>query len=259
MNELITMNGKKPVVDSTVIADGVHVEHAAVMKLLRKYLKDFETFGGVGFEIRPFETNGGTQKREVGVLSEDQAMLLFTFLKNTDIARQFKVRLIQAFKECRERLAKTSLALPNFGNPAEAARAWADQYEQRIALEKEKNALKLVVEEQKPKAAFADTIIASNDCYTMTEAAKIIGYPPGGMKDYLRKIGWLYAAKDTPMQTNIRNGTMVLRTHKFVHKNGAPDTKAYAHITSKGIYKLYTRMRDEGKIARNEKLELCAL
>lgn len=79
MNELIKIHTDgQAVTDSLTIAAGAQVEHAAVMKLIRKYLPDFEAFGRVGFEIQPFETAGGTQKREVALLNEDQTTLLFT-------------------------------------------------------------------------------------------------------------------------------------------------------------------------------------
>ena len=82
MHEIITLTKDGvAVVDTITIADGVHVEHRAVLQLIRKYLQDFEAFGRVAFEMQPFETTGGTQKREIAWLTEDQTTLLFTFLK----------------------------------------------------------------------------------------------------------------------------------------------------------------------------------
>lgn len=67
----------------------MQVQHKNILELIRKYLPDFEAFGRVAFETQPFETAGGTQKREIAWLNEDQTTLLFTFLKNTEIARMF--------------------------------------------------------------------------------------------------------------------------------------------------------------------------
>ena len=75
-----------------------------MLKLIRGYLNDFEAFGGVGFEIQPFETNGGIQKREIAILNEQQATLLVTYCKNTETVRKFKVALVKAFYEMRAQL-----------------------------------------------------------------------------------------------------------------------------------------------------------
>ena len=164
----------------------------------------------------------------------------------------------QYFIQC-EKIAKEKTAsalLPDFTNPAIAARAWAEQYEHRLAAEKECSRLVLTVEEQKPKVEYADAIIAAKDHYPIREAAKILGYKPSMMKDYLRKAGWLYSTKDVPMQSQIVNGHMVLRTANFTRSDGTPETKAYAHITNKGLFSLYRKMVKDGVIARNESLEL---
>ena len=48
-----------------------------------------------------------------------------------------------------------ALALPNFRNPAEAARAWADKEEQRLLEEQKRLALEQKMEEVRPKVVFA--------------------------------------------------------------------------------------------------------
>lgn len=155
MNEIISLNKDGvAVVDTLTIAEGVHVEHRAVLQLIRKYLQDFEAFGRVAFEMRPFETAGGTQKREIAWLTEDQTTLLFTFLKNTEIARKLKIRLVKAFREAREEIARLQQtpALPDFTNPAIAARAPYLSYctgllarlvTQKVTLSKSANFLRL--------------------------------------------------------------------------------------------------------------------
>ena len=81
MNEIISLNKDGvAVVDTITIAEGVHVQHKNILELIRKYLPDFEAFGRVAFETQPFETAGGTQKREIAWLTEDQTTLLFTFV-----------------------------------------------------------------------------------------------------------------------------------------------------------------------------------
>ena len=118
-----------------------------------------------------------------------------------------------------------------------------------------------LLEEQKinaPKVDFCDQVIANNGAMTITKAAKVIGYPPRKLKDYIRKIGWLYANADTPMQSAITSGYMVLRYAHWTDNEGNYIEKPYAHLTVKGIYELYRRLRKEGLIEKNEQLELAA-
>lgn len=118
-----------------------------------------------------------------------------------------------------------------------------------------------LLEEQKinaPKVEFTDRVVADNNAMTITKAAKLIGYPPRKFKDYIRSIGWLYANADTPMESAIKAGYMVLRFAHWTDSEGNPVEKPYAHITTKGIFALYKRMRQEGLIEKNSQLELAA-
>ncbi len=249
MNELIKIHTDgQAVTDSLTIAAGAQVEHAAVMKLIRKYLPDFEAFGRVGFEIQPFETAGGTQKREVALLNEDQTTLLFTFLKNTEIARKFKVRLVKAFRSVRDALARAQNKSPAIPQTLpEALRLAADLAEKNQQL----------IEQAKidtPKAEWCDRVTAANEHMTITQAAKTLNYPPRKFKDYLRQIGFIYANSDTPMQEHIKAGRVVLRYAHYTTSDGNPVEKPYTHITSKGLKWLYERMVRDGLIEQQQDL-----
>ena len=47
-----------------------------MIQLVRNYLKDFQEFGHLGFEIRVVSTHGAGQPTEYAILNEDQAYLL---------------------------------------------------------------------------------------------------------------------------------------------------------------------------------------
>lgn len=155
------------------------------------------------------------------------------------------------FIEC-EKIAKQKsqpIAIPQ--TLPEALRLAADLAEKNQKL----------LEEQKinaPKVDFCDQVVADNGSMTITKAAKVIGYPPRKFKDYIRQIGWLYANADTPMQHVITSGYMVLRYAHWTGNDGNYVEKPYAHITAKGMFVLYQRMRKEGLIEKNEQLELAA-
>lgn len=149
---------------------------------------------------------------------------------------------------------KYAVAQQQFAIPQtlpEALRLAADLADKNAALESK-------VKADAPKVEFCDKVVADNEAMTITKAAKVIGYPPRKLKDYIRQIGWLYANSDTPMQSTITSGYMVLRFAHWTDVNGNAVEKPYAHITNKGLFALYRRMRREDLIEKNEQLELAA-
>ena len=237
------------VTTSLAIAEGTEVQHKNILEMVRKNEQDFNDFGRVTFETRPFETAGGIQNREVAILNEQQATLLLTYMRNNEIVKKFKKHLVKSFFEIRNMLRAQQPAIPQ--TLPEALRLAADLAEKN----------QLLLAEQKanaPKVDFCDQVVADNGSMTITKAAKVIGYPPRKLKDYIRQIGWLYANADTPMQHVITSGYMVLRFAHWTDSDGAPIEKPYPHITAKGMFNLYKKLRAEGLIERNAQFELAA-
>lgn len=125
---------------SQIIAEGTESQHRAVLQLIKQNLTDFEEFGRVAFEMQPFETAGGVQTRTVAILNREQAMLLMTYMRNTQIIRDFKKRLIKAFVELEDRLNQPQWELPQ--TFSEALRELATTYEEKELAESENRALK---------------------------------------------------------------------------------------------------------------------
>lgn len=106
--EIVTVFDGEAVTSTLTVARETDNEHASVIALVRKYQADFGEFGGVRFQIEPFETAGGAQSREIALLNEQQATLLLTYMRNTSIVRDFKKRLVKEFW----RMAKAAPAAP---------------------------------------------------------------------------------------------------------------------------------------------------
>lgn len=90
---------KVPYTLSNIIAEGVGIKHSSITRTIRKHEKDFEEFGKLGFKIRPSDSG---QNEKIYILNEEQATLLITYLKNTDIVREFKKRLVKEFYKLKE-------------------------------------------------------------------------------------------------------------------------------------------------------------
>ena len=97
MTNLVFIQNDQAVTSTLVIASETGNEHRAVLQLARKYLPDLEEFGRVAFEMRPFQTAGGPQQREVAILNEPQTTLLLTYMRNSEVVRTFKKALVGEF------------------------------------------------------------------------------------------------------------------------------------------------------------------
>lgn len=249
---VVVDNDNTPTTTTLIIAEGTGIQHASVIKLVRQNVSALEEFGRVRFEIRPFETAGGTQTREIAILNEQQATLLFTFMKNTKIVKEFKIALVKAFYEMAKKLREqkpTAPALPNFLDPAAAAIAWAEQYRKAQALENR-------IKEDAPKVEFANDIIAGDDDYLVRQVAKMIGYPERKLWQFLREIGWVFPKKREPYSEFVKCGYLTFLPGEYTHKDGTKDRNPYCHVKGKGVFVLYNRLRKAGLIDRNDQIEM---
>jgi len=89
--ELIVVSGGEPRTTTLAIAEGTGVEHKSVIQLVRNNQHDFEEFGFIAFETRS-KTPGvrGGKDTEYALLNEPQATLIMTYMRNSDVVRDFK-------------------------------------------------------------------------------------------------------------------------------------------------------------------------
>lgn len=168
MSALVSLDDGQAVTTTLVIAEGTAAQHASVIRLVRESLSDFEEFGRVGFEIRPFETAGGRQERTVAVLNEQQATLLMTYMRNSDVVREFKKRLVHAFYELAASRSRTAPALTDDEIVAQALAITTHRVKE----------LESVVEELAPDANAWRKLADSDGNYGVGDAAKILSQDP---------------------------------------------------------------------------------
>ena len=116
MSELVLLHHNEPMTTSLAIAEGTENTHKSIIQLVRKYVDDLQEFGTLAFEMR----KSGGLPTEIAYLNEPQATLLITFLRNSEIVVRFKVALVKAFYELRDRLAAATPAFVTF-NPGHGA------------------------------------------------------------------------------------------------------------------------------------------
>ena len=130
-------------------------------------------------------------------------------------------------------ISENGITLPNFSNPAEAARAWADMYDKAHTLEAKTQEQQLAIEakdkkieEDKPKVAFADAVTSSSSCCLIGGLAKILaqnGYKIGQN----RLFEWL-------------------RQHHYLGSKGEYYNMPYQKYIEQGIFKLSQKTFSQG-------------
>lgn len=131
-----------------------------------------------------------------------------------------------------------SAGMPDFSNPAIAARAWADQYEENLLLGAANKEMTIQIEEQKPKVDFFDTVTTSKNTLTINEASKVLAFKNMGQNNlfkFLRKQKVLIDSY-TPYQEQVKAGRMKIKMGTRTHpETGAVIATKKIKITVKGL------------------------
>jgi phage regulator Rha-like protein len=115
MNDLVFIDpakiGAVPFTTSDVIAEFAKIKHHAVQQMISKHETSLKAFGQVAFEMRAVKYARGTNQEKIYRLTEEQATLLITFLKNTEPVIRFKTELVRQFYLMRTELYKRELRI----------------------------------------------------------------------------------------------------------------------------------------------------
>lgn len=226
---IVTLTDGVPTTTSLAIADGAEIQHKNVLELIRTYLADLEEFGGVAFETRkgsPLPQGGFAKATEVAILNEQQTTLLFTYMRNSEVVRAFKKRLVKEFFL----LAEQARALAQFDLPKtfpEALRQLADSTERNQALEAK-------IAADQPKVAFAEAVRNLDGSCLVREFAKVLGTGQNRFFQQLREDGFLMANNE-PYQEYLDRGWFVrVENVPFVDRDGKAHPTFTTRITGKG-------------------------
>lgn len=97
------MSKAEVVTNHVVIAEHAGLNKISVRKLIDNNKKDLEQLGRLSFEMTVLEDSRG-QKVKIYQLNRNQAMLLITWLDNTEAVRAFKLALVKRFDEMEKEL-----------------------------------------------------------------------------------------------------------------------------------------------------------
>ncbi|MBV6447287.1 phage regulatory protein/antirepressor Ant [Nitrosomonas sp.] len=236
IQSLVTIENGNPVTTTLAIAKGTEVEHKSVIQLTRSYLSDLEEFGRVTFEMAPFETAGGTQQREIAILNEQQSTLLLTYMRNSDVVRDFKKRLVKAFWQMANQLkAQVTDPMKALSDPAIMRGLLLTYSEKVITLENK-------VLEQAPKVNAFDRIAGADGLINLQTAGKILQQRPNKFVQKLREIRWIFkrpgAKENSAYIDKINAGYLATKSREYEKPDGTIHISDQVMVTPKGLAKL---------------------
>ena len=231
MLDLVTVHDSgEPVTTSLAIAEGVNANHKSVIQLVRQNLEDIQEFGQTAFEMRNSNSSAG-RPTEYAILNEQQAMLLLTYMRNSEAVKKFKKALIKAFFEMKQQLTK---------QPTNMSRMEILQLAMKA--EEEKLLLEEKIKIDAPKVEFAEKVEVSHGSISIAEAAKILGTGRNRLLQFLRMRGWV-TRRNEPYQSRIESGLMDVKLSNWEHPDNGIQQSVTALVTGKGLSKLEEEMK----------------
>lgn len=158
---------------------------------------------------------------------------------------KFTDAYITAFENMKEEIGKLTQNTASYmiDDPIERAKMWIKEEEERQHLTQQNQAQLQLIEQQKPKVVFANTLAGSKSSILIQELAKLIsqsGYKIGPYKlfEWLRNNGYLIKRKgesyNLPTQKSIDLGILDIKKGTRQNANGQVTATRTTKVTAKG-------------------------
>ena len=257
MKELTTIN---QTMSSLEIAKLTGKPHNDVLKAIRAMEPAWEKVCQGKFSLtsrKVAQPNGG--EREVPCYYLTKTECLYVATKFNDEAR---AKLVIRWEELERKARAGMIALPDFTDPAEAAMAWAKQYNERKALAIENKQLKeeniqLALENQELRhdKNYLDLIMRSKALLTISQIAQDYGMSGKAMNKQLAQMGIQYSINGQWLLYSCHKdkGYVSSRSIEITRANGMPDVVLHTEWTQAGRKFLYEELKKVGIIPMIER------
>lgn len=217
MQNIITA-GKSLKMSSREIAELVDSRHDSVRRTVERLAER----GVIALPPLVEKATAGRPSAEY-VFSGDQGKR-DSIIVVAQLSPEFTARLVDRWQELE---SANRVQLPDFTNPAESARAWAEQYELRTIAQQ---ALAIAA----PKVEFVDRYVENNGTLTFRQVAKLLKANERVLRQLLINGHVMYRLNGvmTPYQNHIDAGRFEVKTGTSERNNHA---FAQARFTPKGV------------------------
>ena len=258
--ELIQFGESQQTMSSLEIARLTGKPHNDVMKAIRKMEPAWEKVheGKFSLMYREVEIGNGA-KRQDPYYELTKTECLYVATKFNDEAR---AKLVIRWEELEKKARANMLQLPDFTNPAEAARAWAQEYEQKTTLmienkRLEEENIQLAVENQELKndKNYLDLIMRSKALLTVSQIAQDYGMSGKALNKKLADMGIQYSINGQwILYARYKDcGYVSSRSIDITRTDGRPDVVLHTEWTQAGRKFLYEELKKQGIIPMLER------
>ena len=146
------------------------------------------------------------------------------------LSPEFTARLVDRWQELESGMG----ALPDFKNPALAARAWADQVEGRQVAE-------AALQRAQPVIEAHEILMESEGSLCITDAAKVLNMRPKALFAWLAAHRWIFRRKGSPWlgyNAMIIAGFLEHKVTTITRSSGPNRVTQQVRVTPKGLAKL---------------------
>lgn len=148
---------------------------------------------------------------------------------------EHRARVVDRWQELEVKATQPPVALPDFTNPAIAARAWAEQFEAKAQAQEQ---LAIAA----PKAQALDRITQADGEMCITNAAKTIGVQPKKLFEWMERHDWIYrrpgSKRHTAYQARIKAGYLTHKVTTVERSDGSEKVVESVIVTPRGLAKL---------------------
>lgn len=239
MNEIIINNfNGNLTVSSLQVANDFEKQHKDVIRAIENLKAQNYALSKMFIEST-YTAGTGKQYKCYELTRDGFSLLVMGFTGKKSL--EWKLKYIEAFNLMENKL-QIQLDSYMIENPAERARRWAEEYEEKLALEQK-------IEKDKPLVEFAEHIQTSEDCISMNDMAKLS--QKNGIKIGRNKLFALLRAKKILQQNNVPYQRYIEQQPWFQVKESVYDTAHSTHInlvtmvTAKGQESILRMLRKE--------------
>ena len=250
-------------IDSREVAEMVGKQHNELLKDIRRYAEQLGEGKIPQSDFFTESTYVNSQNKNMPCYQVTKKGCEFIAHKLTGVkGTEFTAKYINRFHEMEDAI---KAHIPT-GNElialavVEAQKLLAQKEEEIKQLEDSVQQMDKVITELAPKADYADRILSSNDCMTVTQIAQDYGLSAVSFNRILsragiqRKVGeqWILYAEYQG------KGYVQNKTYDYEKANGTTGTKLSTVWTQKGRLFLYNRLKEIGVVPEMEKEEVSA-
>lgn len=250
-------------IDSREVAEMVGKQHNELLKDIRRYAEQLGEGKIPQSDFFTESTYVNSQNKKMPCYQVTKKGCEFIAHKLTGVkGTEFTAKYINRFHEMEDAI---NAHIPT-GNElialavVEAQKLLAQKEEEIKQLEDSVQQMDKVITELTPKADYADRILSSNDCMTVTQIAQDYGLSAVSFNRILsragiqRKVGeqWILYAEYQG------KGYVQNKTYDYEKANGTTGTKLSTVWTQKGRLFLYNRLKEIGVVPEMEKEEVSA-